>query len=323
MSKYDCILMEHGFHLSQTVQKYNSMGSHWEISEKYGKGIHWLYEQEDLYHIEINDFYLHHDTVVEIDVPPCLCVNYYESLSVEELVPYNKLKPGFVKTFIGGEKRYIINIHKKVPMISVGIEILPAYYEDYLKKNYPEEYQNPLGAFKSFDIDYNFPEMEMLLTQIKNYRGEGISAKLFYDAKVAEAVALIVEHQKNKKEKDKVDLSTYDKQMLTTVTEYINKNYAKEITLKQLAEISCMSISKLKTAFKKMNYCTITEYVQQTRIKYSLDLLENSDLSVKQIAKIVGYKNSSRFSQLFKKFMGILPNEYRKIIKSSKKHTDD
>ena len=36
-------------------------------------------------------------------------------------------------------------IHKNIPIRSIGIEIMPAYYEDYLKKQYPDEYRNPVA----------------------------------------------------------------------------------------------------------------------------------------------------------------------------------
>lgn len=83
---------------------------------------------------------------------------------------------------------------------------MPAYYNDYLKNQYPGEYANPLSAFRQIDQTTDFPEMEMLLHQIKNYRGDGISASLFYEGKVAEAVSLIVETQKKGKKSSSIYL---------------------------------------------------------------------------------------------------------------------
>ena len=68
---------------------------------------------------------------------------------------------------------------------------MPAYYEDYLKKQYPEEYRNPVEAFRKIDQTTDFPEMSRLLSEVQNYRGDGIAAKLFYESKVAEALSLV------------------------------------------------------------------------------------------------------------------------------------
>ena len=75
---------------------------------------------------------------------------------------------------------------------------MPAYYEDYLKKQYPDEYHNPVEAFRKIDQTTDFPEMSRLLTELQNYRGDGIAAKLFYEGKVAEALSLVVEYQKKR-----------------------------------------------------------------------------------------------------------------------------
>ena len=73
---------------------------------------------------------------------------------------------------------------------------MPAYYEDYLKKQYLEEYRNPVEAFRKIDQTTDFPEMSRLLSELQNYRGDGMAAKLFYESKVAEALSLVVEYQK-------------------------------------------------------------------------------------------------------------------------------
>ena len=44
--------------------------------------------------------------------------------------------------------------------------------------------------------------MSKLLFEIENYRGEGVAASLFYEAKVTEAVALVVDNQKKQTAKN-------------------------------------------------------------------------------------------------------------------------
>lgn len=311
---YNKSLIENGFIKTENNGNYPIMGTCWKISEKLGEGMYWVYEQKDLYSIKIHDFSYNEDTIIDIYIPECLSITYYESISGEEFIPYKRLEANSVKTFIGGSKPYKANIHKKIPIRSTSIEIFPEYYEDYLKKNYPDEYQNPFNSFRNIDEKEKFPEMVMLLTQINNYRGDGICAKLFYDAKVAEAIALIVEHKKKEDMRVKSKLSISDKEMLFSVTAYINDHYAFEIKLDQLAKIACMGTTKLKSTFKQLHGCTITEYIQHRRMSQAEHLL-STDLTINQIAQTVGYSSPSRFSELFKKSTGILPNEYRTIVK--------
>ena len=77
---------------------------------------------------------------MEFHLPEALSITQYESISGEELNPYRRMSAGCIKAFIGGYKPYKAIIHKKIPIRSIGIEVMPAYYEDYLQKQYPGDY---------------------------------------------------------------------------------------------------------------------------------------------------------------------------------------
>lgn len=103
---------------------------------------------------------------------------------------------------------------------------MPAYYEDYLKKQYPDEYHNPVEAFRKIDQTTDFPEMSRLLTELQNYRGDGIAAKLFYESKVAEALSLVVEYQK-KRPAATGRLATQDIENIRSVATYLSDHYCR------------------------------------------------------------------------------------------------
>lgn len=310
---YQPLLEKHKFIQTEVDSRFNNVGQCWKLSPEIGKGFYWVYAQKDLYDIKIHDFFFYEDSFMEFQLPECLSITQYDSISGEEVSPYRRLSAGCVKTFIGGYEPYKVLIHKKIPIRAIGVEIMPAYYEDYLKRQYPGDYTNPLTAFRDLDQTTDFPEMSRLLYQIQRYRGDGIAASLFYEGKVAEAVSLVVEkQQKNNKAKEK-HLSEQDIAQLENVTAYLNDHYAYEIPLERLATIACMGTTKLKASFKQLHGCTITEYIQQRRMSQAEHLLTKTDFTIGQIAKTVGYSTSSRFAELFRKNIGLLPAEYRKM----------
>lgn len=69
--------------------------------------------------------------------------------------------------------------HERIPIHSAGIDILPAYYEEFPKTHYPELYFDLPAAFQSVDQATDFPAMSRLLFEIENYRSEGAAAALF------------------------------------------------------------------------------------------------------------------------------------------------
>lgn len=309
---YQPLFDKHSFIPVKDTGRFNSVGTCLKLSPQVGGGYYWIYSKQNLYDVKIHDFFFHEDSFMEFDLPSCLSITQYESISGEELSPYRRLSAGCIKTFVGGYEPYKVLIHKKIPIRAIGIEIMPAYYEDYLKKQYPTDYTSPLSAFQQIDQVTEFPEMARLLHQVKSYRGDGIAASLFYEAKIAETVSLVVEAQQKKCRVEK-HLSSQDIAALENVTAYLNDHFAFDIPLERLAGIACMGTTKLKTTFKQFHNCTITEYVHQRRMGQAEHLLAKTDLTIGQVAQTVGYSTSSRFAELFRKSTGLLPGEYREI----------
>ena len=248
-----------------TPEKFSPAGSCWKIAQSVGEGYYWIYGRQDLFDIKIHDFYFHEDFCLDVEIPEGINIQRFDSISGEELNPYRRLSAGDIETIVGEKQRYRALIHKRIPIHSVGIEILPAYYEEFLKKQYPNEYFDLPSAFQSIDQAAEFPAMSKLLFEIENYRGEGVAAALFYEAKVTEAIALVVDNQKKQAAKNAHPLSKEDTEGLGNVISYIADHYAFDIPLSRLAGIACMSESKLKTCFKRYTGCTVTEYINKQR----------------------------------------------------------
>ena len=303
-------LIKNGFREKAISNEFNPIGKLYSIPSEMGNGVFWIYGQKDLYDIKIHDFYFHEDQLLEFCWPESLSVTWYESISGEEFSPCRRLVSGCVKSFIGGRGSYRALIHRRVPIVSIGIEITPAYYQDYLRRQFPEEFQSLLESFQSLDQTDHFPEMVRLLKEVRDYRGEGLAAKLFYDGKVAEAVALVVERHRAHPAPRRT-LTQEDERMLADVAAYITAHCADRLPLERLARIGCMGVSKLKDAFHARYGCTITQYIQGQRMERAEQLLANTDLPVGQIAQIVGYQNPSRFAQLFRRSTGQSPAAFR------------
>lgn len=293
-------------------------GECWELTDKGGSGYYWFYEAGSRYNIKIHDFWFKEDTVLDMRIPEALSVTWYESISGEELQPYRKLNCHMVKSFLGGYEPFRALIHRNVPIRSIGIEYRPAYYESYLKEQFGSLYQSPADAFRSIDETADFPEMEHLLKQLWNYRGEGLPATLYYDAKAAEALSLVFERHKKLNEKKTIPLPDADRAMLHSLTAYIGDHYADQLTIEMLARIACMGTTKLKRCFKSHYDCTIADYIQRVRIDHAEHLLAYTDLPVGEVAKAVGYTAAGHFAELFRKSKGTLPLEYRKMMQERK-----
>ena len=181
---YTPLLIEHGFIRDPDNQQYGALGDCWKLSPEVGEGTYWAYGQKDLYDIKIHNFSFHEDFMLECSMPECLSITRYDSISGEELSPYRRLSAGCIKTFIGGYAPYKALIHKNIPIRSVGIEIAPAYYEDYLKKLYPEAQINPVDAFRKIDQTSTFQKCHGYSQKSKTIAGKGLQQDFFMRVKL-------------------------------------------------------------------------------------------------------------------------------------------
>lgn len=86
--------------------------------------------------------------------------------------------------------------------------------------------------------------------------------------------------------------------------------YGKFPTIAILAQEVGMSETKLKADFKKMFGVTLFQYYSAQQMKYAKEMLENSNVTIKEVAYSLGYSNTSKFSAAFNKMVGQLPSEF-------------
>jgi len=96
--------------------------------------------------------------------------------------------------------------------------------------------------------------------------------------------------------------------------EHICLYFRENITVKQLAEMSQLSISRFSALFKKTFDLFPLQYITRYRIKRACELLRNTEYSITQIAEQSGFDDPLYFSRVFKKEIGISPSQYRAKI---------
>ncbi len=94
---------------------------------------------------------------------------------------------------------------------------------------------------------------------------------------------------------------------------YIDTNYAQDITLDSLAEITHINKFYLAHSFTECIGQSPISYLTERRLAACKELLNSSNLSVTQIATSAGFSSQSYFSQIFNKKVGMSPRQYRKL----------
>ena len=94
--------------------------------------------------------------------------------------------------------------------------------------------------------------------------------------------------------------------------EYICASFDKDLSLDEVSSFVGMNKCYFSREFHKYTGCSFVEYVNRTRCKVAQQLLREGKMNVCEVGKISGFPNKSYFAKTFKRYVGVLPGEYRK-----------
>lgn len=100
-----------------------------------------------------------------------------------------------------------------------------------------------------------------------------------------------------------------------TAIKYIQDNYTLDISVADVAAFLSLDRKYFSRIFKEHLQVSPNEYIMGYRMIKACELLENTQLSINEIAQSVGYDNPFSFSRAFKKLKNLSPDAYRKANK--------
>ena len=102
--------------------------------------------------------------------------------------------------------------------------------------------------------------------------------------------------------------------------EYIGNHLQEPLTVRRLSEKLEISGSYLSTVFRKETGVAVSEYIRRMRVDTAKSLLQYTEFSCLEIAEYLCFSSDCHFSQVFRKYTGQTPREYRKT--NYRKHWD-
>ncbi|CAM3625202.1 MULTISPECIES: AraC family transcriptional regulator [Paenibacillus] len=96
--------------------------------------------------------------------------------------------------------------------------------------------------------------------------------------------------------------------------DYIHEHYAEKITSADIEQRFECNYDYMNRVFAKLTGHTIMRYVNQVRINHAKELIEATHLSFGEIGYLTGLDDPFYFSKVFKKYVGISPNQYYKQV---------
>ncbi len=115
-------------------------------------------------------------------------------------------------------------------------------------------------------------------------------------------------------------IPAWAKELKDIIQDQIDTNLA--LSLKDISKELDINPAYLSREFSKyFEDLSYGEYIRKLRIEKSIELLENSNHTLTEIAYLTGFSDQSHFTRIFKKYTGENPFTFRKRSQKSKENT--
>ena len=137
------------------------------------------------------------------------------------------------------------------------------------------------------------------------------AGSIYAESLVNTLVAHLLRHYSPAGERFQHYLGGLPKHKLRRVTEFIEENLERDLTLTEIAEIAELSPFHFARSFKQATGSTPIQFLMQRRVDLAKRLLAESEAPIAEIGFRAGFKNQSHFTTLFRKITAMTPKAYR------------
>jgi len=185
--------------------------------------------------------------------------------------------------------------------ISIGVGSVRASIEgirrSYFEAVFASSYENKWGSIRCFE-DLNIGA--------EGGEGEAVNSLLPDGTSVREGAYVELAIQQIREEREQ---RTHH--MVDRAVRFIQEGFQEELSLEDVAEHVHLNPYYFSKVFKQQTGETFIDYVTSLRIEKAKEWMRDSQLSMKEVCYLVGYKDPNYFSRVFKKVTGVTPSEYR------------
>lgn len=238
-----------------------------------------------------------------------------------EYIPgYNKLYyikegEGWIK--VNGKEYF----PKKNQLVLLPEGVLQSFSNigDDVYKKYWCHFNAKVGNYNLFDIVKipavitvsDIDRLDSLFIDLINYENDSnVISYIMAKARLMEIICYLFSFADLNDCNKLINTTTLKK--LDIVVEYIEKNISENLTIEELSDLINVHPNYFITLFKSNLGMSPIKYINNRKIIQAKNYLVTTDMSISQIADILGFKTVYYFSNVFKKTIGFSPSEYRK-----------
>ena len=99
--------------------------------------------------------------------------------------------------------------------------------------------------------------------------------------------------------------------LYTDATAIVEREYAADLSLDDIARRVASSRRQLQRAYSEIGNTTFREHLTSVRMDHAAELLARRSLTVREVARRVGYRQPAQFAKAFRRERGLAPSDFR------------
>lgn len=182
---------------------------------------------------------------------------------------------------------------------------------DMMKRWLPPEDLKKLSSFMgSIPTIYQEDFQALLFRMLSESSTIDEYSDAFMNCFLQEIILFLMRHSvMNEEEPELTNARDAD---IMAATKYIYKNFRKPLTLDEVAGVASLSPTYFSRKFKLVTGMGFKEYLNYVRLRHAQTALLTTNNTITDIALEYGFNDSNYFKDIFKKFYGLSPREFRK-----------
>lgn len=154
---------------------------------------------------------------------------------------------------------------------------------------------------------------QLLLDMFDEYKHERKYYEINIKANLLKLLAILAREYENSRDEEHTRLFNRYRRAVNSALGYIDKNYMNKLYIEDICRIAMMSHTHFSYIFKQITGKTFVEYVNRLRVRKAAGMIMNTQYSMTEICHRTGFNDSTYFSRVFKKEMGLSPRLFRNL----------
>jgi AraC-like DNA-binding protein len=230
-------------------------------------------------------------------------------------VPKDRLDPeapkdGKISVFIQPNVGRTALFRRGEPTEVTRITYLPSYF-DTIDLPFVGNFEKMAAVIPGLDDDLLALHLRGLLEELDFSAAQKPSGTYYYRSKALEALCHVMDMVASSGNLNSQGNTPDNLRFVRQVMDVVDSSISDVPSIRELSERFYVGHTYLCETFKSVTGMTIGTYVRKRRLELAKSLLRKHDLSVKQVARRVGFETMGGFAASFKQSEGMTPRQYR------------